>query len=158
MVTNTAGAEESAPEAAPEITGAVASLPESASTNPGALGAQQVPRLEITWDCGGCTPNPNVPPLILAEYAAEAESKGYTVSDAETAHLTIVIYRQRPPAARVMFGFMAGRDVLHARLEFRGKATPVSDATAAAMRGMNSVAEGVGRRTLTQMLVAKQDD
>jgi hypothetical protein len=120
------------------------------------LGAQQVPRLEVKWDCGSCTPNDEVPALIQAEYAAQAASRGYTVSEIETACLTIVIYRQRPPAARVMLGFIAGRDEMHARLEFRGKAMPVSDATSAAMRGMNFVAESVGRRTAAQMVAAVQ--
>ena len=129
---------------------APAALPPQVASR-GALGARQVPSLAIDWQCGGCAQNEKVAPLIMAGYKMEAAKEGYTVSEAETATVSIVDYRQRPIGMRIAFGFMAGRDRLGTKIGFRGQTLQAASSTAMAVKGMNAVSEEVGRRAFTQL-------
>jgi len=108
----------------------------------------------MRWDCGDCTKNEKVLPLIEQTYTERATGQGYSVGDGETAELVITDYRQRPPGVRVMFGIMAGKDRLGTRLTFRGKDYVVKDYSANAFQGMNSLCEAVAQEALKHVLDA----
>lgn len=116
-----------------------------------APGPRQVPGLAIEWQCGECTRNEKVPPLILAGYMQEALAQGYTVSTTETAKVSIVDYRQRPIGVRIAFGFMAGKDRLGVKIAYRGTTIDANSSTLKAFVGMNAVAEQTGKRAFEQM-------
>ena len=113
--------------------------------------ANEVPKLVLRWDCGDCTQNEKVLPLIDEEYSKEALAKGYVVSATETAELSIVAYRQRPPGVRVVFGIFAGKDILKTKIVFRGKEFVAEDYSANAFFGMNSLCAEIARQALKQL-------
>ena len=96
------------------------------------------------------------PAKAPAKRATKAAAKGFTVSDNETAEMVVTKYRQRPPGARVMFGFMAGKDILETRITFRGKEYLAGDYMANAWKGMDSLCESVAQSTLDHMLANTQ--
>jgi len=129
---------------------------ESAPATPArALAYNTVPRLNIVWDCGDCAHNDKVIPLILESYREAAAKQGRTVSDAETADVWIVDFRQRNPGVRSMFGIFSGKDRLRLKVRFRREILEVSDSAAGAWFGMNSVCEGVAKKTLKQIRAAE---
>lgn len=149
--------EPAVPASAPEQTSPAVEPPAEAQTtapkeSKAALASKQIPKLVIRWDCGDCEVNDKVSPLIEKNYASKATAKGYTVSDQETAEMVVIKYRQRPPGARVMFGFMAGKDILETRVTFRGKDFLAGDYAANAWQGMDSLCDTVAQLTLDQML------
>jgi hypothetical protein len=97
----------------------------------------QVPRLKIIWDCGNCTQNPKVIPLIQQAYAEEARKHGQQISKSEVAEVSIVDFRQRNPGTRVMLGFMAGKDRLGLMIDYKDQTFSASDTSANAVQGMN---------------------
>ncbi len=97
----------------------------------------QVPKLIISWDCGNCTQNPKVIPLIQQAYAEEARKHGQQISKSEVAEVSIVDFRQRNPGTRVMLGFMAGKDRLGLMIDYKGQTFSASDTSANAVQGMN---------------------
>ena len=66
------------------------------------------------------------------------------------------MYRQRNPGLRAMFGIMAGKDMLATRITFRGKDFLVSDYTAWAFQGMNSLCDAVAQEALNQVMARMQ--
>jgi hypothetical protein len=120
------------------------------------LAARELPKLVLRWDCGACEHNEKVFPLIEQTYASDAAAAGYTVSESETAELVITAYRQRPPAARVFLGFMAGRDILKTRVSFRGKESVAADYNANAFQGMNNLCAAVAKKAMTQIMSGLQ--
>lgn len=125
---------------------------ESPAPTPPKLGEREVPRLNIKWDCGACTPNDKVPPLLEVEYAQEAVRQGHNVSGSVAAEVSIVEFRQRPPAMRALFGIMAGRDILKVRVTFRGMQFIAEDYMANIAHGMNSVCENVAKKALKEIM------
>lgn len=121
----------------------------AASAAPPAKAA--VPKLVITWQCKDCTVNDKVPPLIEEAYAAAASKGGLSVSDSDVAEVTITDFRQRPPGARVMLGFFAGKDRLAVHINYRGKQANAEDYVANAVQGMNHLCESVGRKSYDQI-------
>ncbi|SHG46380.1 hypothetical protein [Massilia sp. CF038] len=119
----------------------------------GVLGAREVPKLNVVWACGNCSQNFKVAGLIQQAYAGAAAARGYRVSAVETAKVSITDYRQRPPAVRVMFGLMAGKDRLAVKTEYRGRVTTFKDSNFSAWVGMNSLADQVGKETFAQLVV-----
>ena len=109
------------------------------------MGARQVPRLDVKWDCV-CTHNNKVPEVLAQAYANAAAEQGYTVSQTEVASVTITDFRQRPPAVRVMFGIFAGKDRLRTRTSFRNKQFETSDYSVNAWVGMNGVSSTVAKQ------------
>ncbi len=150
VATPASGSEAAAPQAA------ATTEAKPAVTSTASLLERQVPRLTLRWDCGDCEPNDKVFPLIEKTYADKAAAKGYTVSDAETADIVVTKYRQRPPATRVLFGFMAGKDILETRVTFRGTDFSAGDYSANAMQGMNFLCETVAQQSLDKLLVNLQ--
>jgi hypothetical protein len=149
-----AQAQESAgmPASSPAPAGAEgpAAMPGLSATAKAAL-----PKLVIKWQCEEpCTANEKVPPLIEAAYAKAAAAHGYAISESESADATIVDYRQRPPAVRVMLGILAGKDRLGLRIAYRGKDYTVNDYSANALQGMNSLCESAGTQSYTKMAEA----
>jgi hypothetical protein len=142
----------SAPTTAPET---VASAQPAQPAGQGKLSAKQVPRLAFYWKCGECVKNELVPPIVARAYELEAIKNGYTVSDAEIANVSIVAFRQRHPAARVMFGMFAGKDTLSTKIFFRDKTFVAEDYMVNAMIGMNGISENVGRLTFKQLRAAQ---
>lgn len=116
--------------------------------------AKTVPKLNITWDCGACTVNDKVAPLIEEAYRAEAAKHGRTISDTESVDAKINDFRQRPPGARVMLGVMAGKDRLALKISYKGEDFVVKDYSANAVVGMNGLCESLGQKAYKQ-LVAK---
>ncbi len=143
-------------QAQPAVAPAVASVSEPALASPATLSERQVPRVTLRWDCGDCEPNEKVFPLIEKTYADKAAAKGYAVSGTETAEIVVTKYRQRPPATRVLFGFMAGKDILETRVTFRGTDFSAGDYSANVMQGMNFLCETVAQQTLDKLLVSLQ--
>ena len=120
------------------------------------LSDRQLPRVVLRWDCGDCEPNEKVFPQIEKAYASNAAAKGYTVSDTETAEIVVVKYRQRPPGVRVMFGFMAGKDILETRVTFRGADFLAGDYSANSFHGMDSLCDTVAQMTFDKLLASLQ--
>ena len=145
-----------AAQATPEAASAAApSAPASAPAGTSTSSTSKVvPNIVVRWDCGSCEQNPKVAPLIEKSYQDEARALGHSVSPTETAEVTIKEYRQRPPAARALFGVFAGKDKLATTLNFRGQQTTADDYSANAFHGMNSLCLSVARQTLTQVLTA----
>ncbi len=133
---------------------ATESKPAAASTV--GLAAHQVPRVVLRWDCGDCETNEKVFPQIEKAYASNAAAKGFSVSDAETAEIVVVKYRQRPPGVRVMFGFMAGKDILETRVTFRGADFLAGDYSANAFHGMDSLCDAVAQMAFDKLLASLQ--
>lgn len=118
------------------------------------LRAMQLPQVTVRWACGDCAQNDKVGPLIASDYEAEANKKGYTVSNTETAEIVITEYRQRPPAMRVMFGVFAGKDKLATKVIFRGKEYKADDYSANAFSGMNGLCASVAKTVAQQLSAA----
>jgi len=116
------------------------------------LATRQMPKLLLNWNCGSCEHNDKVLPLIEQEYAKQAQAKGYVISDAETAELSITEYRQRPPAMRAMFGVFAGKDILRTVVRFRDKSFVAGDYMANAWQGMNSLCASVAKKAIEQIV------
>ncbi|MES3021068.1 MAG: hypothetical protein V4857_05725 [Pseudomonadota bacterium] len=122
----------------------------------GTLAERQLPKLVMRWDCGDCKQNDKVLPLIEKNYETDAVSAGYTISDSETAELAITAYRQRNPGMRVMFGIMAGKDVLNTRVTFRNKEFLAKDYSANAFQGMNNLCADVSKKVMQQLVLGLQ--
>ena len=130
-------------------------LPPGVSAAPTApartLPPNTVPRLNIVWNCDDCERNNKIIPLLLQSYREEASKQGRTVSDAETADVFIVDFRQRNPNKRAWLGIMAGKDRLGVKIRFRGQILEADDYSANAWKGMNHLCETVGKKTLKQI-------
>ena len=113
--------------------------------------ARTVPKLNITWDCGKCTVNDKVVPLVVEAYRAEAARHGVTVSETETVDAKIHDFRQRSPGNRVMFGVMAGKDRLGITIHYNGEEIVAKDYSANAIEGMNALCESVGKKAYEQL-------
>jgi hypothetical protein len=118
--------------------------PVVASTS--ALAPNTVPALNISWSCDGCERNDKIIPLLLQSYRDEASKQGRTISNAETADVFIVDFRQRDPNKRAWLGIMAGKDILGVKIRFRGEILEASDYFAGAWFGMNKLSENVGEK------------
>ena len=131
--------------AAPAVVVATAAAPAAAS--------KSLPKLVIKWQCKeACTTNDKVPPLIEEAYAKAATAHGYEVSGSDTAEVTIVEYRQRPPAARVTLGLFAGKDRLGVRIVYRGKEASAADSAGNIAQGMNSMSASVGKQSYERIV------
>lgn len=140
----------------PETSDAPAAQEHVAVAPKGTLSERQLPKLVFSWDCGNCAHNEKVFPLIEKTYASDAAAAGYTVSESETAEVAITAYRQRPPGVRVMFGIMAGKDILKTRVTFRGKEFVAADYNANAFQGMNNLCSEVSKKVMAQVLADLQ--
>lgn len=137
---------------APWVFAQTETQPPAAAASEVVASQSKLPRLRVAWDCGDCVRNEKVAPLLEQAYGEAARKDGRALSDAEdaaaeTVEVTIVDYRQRPPAARVMLGFLAGKDRLGVKLRFRGKELQTSDYSANSMLGMNALCEAVGKQS-----------
>jgi hypothetical protein len=141
-----------APVSAPALPATVAQAQPAAQ---GPLTASQVPRLAFFWKCGDCVKNELIPPLVAKAYEAEARKNGFTVSDSETANVSIVGFRERGQAARVMLGMFAGKDNLSTKIYFRDKVLVAEDYMVNAWVGMNGISENVGRKAFQQLRTAR---
>jgi hypothetical protein len=121
----------------------------------GALTSTQVPRLAFFWKCGDCVKNEQVPPLVARGYEAEARKNGFSVSDAETANVSIVGFRPGSPGARVVQGAVAGKYNLSAKIYFRDKTYIAEDDMVNAKVDMNGISESVGRKAFQQLRAAQ---
>lgn len=131
----------------------------AAATAPAAAAAAkgQLPKLVIKWQCKeACTTNDKVPPLIEEAYAKAAKAHGYEVSDSDSAEVTIVEYRQRPPTARVMLGMFAGKDRLGVHIAYRGKEADAADSAGNIAQGMNSMSASVGKQSYERIVALVQ--
>lgn len=139
---------QTAPEApAADTVASAAAAPAAAATK------GQLPKLVIKWQCKeACTVNDKVPPLIEEAYARAAAGGGYTLSSSDTAEVTIVDFRQRPPGVRVSLGIFAGKDRLGVHINYRGKEMTASDYSANAIQGLNSLSESVGKKSYQQIV------
>jgi hypothetical protein len=142
---------QTSPEA-PATTSAPEAVKATAPTQ-AAASKGQLPKLSIKWQCKEeCSANEKVPPLIEEAYAKAAQGNGYAVSDSEVAEVTIVEFRQRPPAVRVTLGLFAGKDKLGVKINYRGKEASADDTSSNAIQGMNSLSETVGKRSYEQIV------
>jgi hypothetical protein len=115
------------------------------------LQAASLPKLNITWNCGACTQNTKVIPLIRQAYRAEAQSSGRAISSSEVAQVEIIDFRQRNPGTRVMLGIMAGKDRLGLRITYKDVEYYTSDTSANAIQGMNHLCAAVGTETYQKL-------
>lgn len=116
----------------------------------------QLPQLLIKWDCGNCEVNDKVIPLLQQRYTEAVAQAGKQISSSDTAEVSITDYRQRNPAARVMLGFMAGKDRLGVAIKYKGKQFLASDYSANAMQGMNALCDLVAKLSFEKLLAASQ--
>ena len=138
-----------APEAAPQAASAEVTAPPADTAGP--LPPDTVPSLNIVWDCGECTVNDKVIPLILEAYRLEAAKRKKAVSESHVINARISDFRQRPPGVRVAVGIFAGKDRLALMLKVDDKEYEVKDYSANAMQGMNHLCESVGQRAFKQV-------
>lgn len=117
----------------------------------GRLAPRQVPRLNISWNCGACTPDPAVATMISSSYYKLASTGGYAVSDAETATMSIIDFAQRAPMMRMVFGVFAGKDMVSAQTVFRGETIAAEDTARTAVNGINAVSEAIGTQTFKRI-------
>ena len=117
----------------------------------GPLTARQVPRLAFYWKCGECIKNEYVPPMIGKAYEQAALKNGYTVSDGETAAVSIVEFRERGSAQRFFLGILAGKDKLSTKISFRGQTLMAEDYMLNAWIGTEGMSENVGRKAFEQL-------
>ncbi|MES9831039.1 MAG: hypothetical protein ABW139_02245 [Candidatus Thiodiazotropha sp. DIVDIV] len=115
-----------------------------------------VPKLNITWNCGSCTHNEKIIPLIKQAYNNEAQNSGRSVSAKEIAQVEIIEFRQRNPGVRVMFGVMAGKDRLGLRISYKGNEYYTSDYSANVVQGMNHLCSAVASETYQKLDSAAQ--
>jgi hypothetical protein len=134
---------------------APSSAPAAPAMAHGTLTSTQVPRLAFFWKCGDCVKNEQVPPLVARGYEAEAHRNGFTVSDAETANVSIVGFRPGSPGARVVQGVVAGKYNLSARIYFRDKTFTAEDDMVNTKVDMNGISESVGRKAFQQLRAAQ---
>jgi len=127
----------------------LAETPSASSSN--MLAEHQYPKLVIHWDCGECSINEKVPPLIEKSYEEFLKAHGLQVSDAETAQITIVKYHQRNPGVRILAGAMAGSDVLDTKGSFRQAQFTAEDYEANAWIGMNGLCESIAKKIAQQL-------
>ena len=85
--------------------------------------------------------------MIRSGYANAAGASHSSIADGDKVHVKITAYRQRNPALRSLFGFMAGKDELTVSVSWHGKQASAHDYEANAWHGMNAVAESVGKKT-----------
>lgn len=139
--------------ASAQTTPEAAASSSAAAATPAVAAKGQLPKLSIKWQCKEeCTPNEKVPPLIEQSYAEAATKAGYVVSDSDVAEVTIVDFRQRPPAVRATLGIFAGKDRLGVKIAYRGKEASAEDTSANAIQGMNSLSDTVGKRSYEQIV------
>lgn len=145
-------------QTASEAPAADTAAPSTAPAAPATAATKgQLPKLVIKWQCKeACTANDKVPPLIEEAYAKAVTGGGYTLSDSETAEVTIVDYRQRPPGVRVGLGFLAGKDRLGVSISYRGKEMTASDYSASTVQGMNSLSASVGKKSYQELVALVQ--
>lgn len=144
---------QTAPEAPAAASAADTAASGATTPAPAAATKGTLPKLSIKWQCKEeCTANDKVPPLIEEGYAKAAQANGYAVSDSDVAEVTIVEFRQRPPALRVTLGIFAGKDKLGVKIKYRGKEASAEDSSANIIQGMNSVGETVGKRSYDQVV------
>ncbi|MBC7455167.1 MAG: hypothetical protein H7335_15995 [Massilia sp.] len=112
---------------------------------------RQVPKLVVNWGCGGCQVNDRVPAMIVSAYLRAASASGYTVSDAETAKVSIVQFSERKPALRTLFGQLAGSDSLTTQTVFRGQQTMAQDTVTDSSMDMDLVGAHIGEQTFRNL-------
>ena len=120
------------------------------SANHGIRG-RQVPKLMVSWGCRDCQGNDGVPAMIVSAYLHAASASGFTVSDAETARVSIVQYSERKPALRTMFGHLAGSDSLTTQTVFRGQQTMAQDSVTDSSMDMKLVSAHIGEQTFRNL-------
>jgi hypothetical protein len=124
------------------------------SGTPSTLSSREVPTLAIVWNCGECTKNPKAAPLIVATYEKAAKARGFSVSSAETATMTITHFRQRSPGVRVMFGILAGHDAVSTQIVAGDKTFTVNEVSRG-WGGIDSVLTKVGTNAFTSVALGK---
>jgi hypothetical protein len=115
-----------------------------------------VPKINITWNCGACTHNEKIIPLIKQAYAKQAKNSGRSISSTEIAQVEIVEFRQRNPGVRVMFGVMAGTDRLSLKINYKDEEYTTSDYSANVVQGMNSLCSAVASETFQKLDMVSQ--
>jgi hypothetical protein len=114
-----------------------------------------VPKLNITWNCGSCTHNTKIIPLIQQAYADEAKNNGRSISSTAVAEVEIIEFRQRNPGARVMFGVMAGKDRLGLKITYKDAEYYTSDYSANVIQGMNHLCAAVASESYQKLDMIK---
>lgn len=112
---------------------------------------RQVPKLAIGWGCRDCQVNDRVPAMILSAYLRAASASGYTVSDAETARVSIVQFSERKLALRSIFGRLAGSDSMTTQTVFRGKQTMAQDSVTDSSMDVDLVGAHIGEQTFRNL-------
>ncbi len=111
----------------------------------------RVPKLSIRWNCDNCVVNEKVIPLIEKTYAEIAARERHTIADKDLAEIEIVEFRQRPPAARILLGFFAGKDNLSIKVTYKGETFVIEEYSANVIEGMNFVCESLARTTFDKL-------
>ncbi len=127
--------------------------PAAQADKPQAAG-RLLPKITVRWACGSCTHNEKVPPLLTQTYEQEAQKRGYTISNDETADVAITVFEQRSPAMRFMFGAMSGEDKLAIRTTFKGRSFEASSYHANALFGMNDLCKVVMNDAFSKLVAA----
>jgi hypothetical protein len=148
-LTANAFAQQTTEPAAPEV--APAAVESAPAEQPAVTPPNTVPKLNITWDCGGCEINEKVPPLVDEAFRAEAHKRGFSISETESVNARIFQFRQRPPGLRIAFGMMSGKDRLGLRIDFKGQVIEVANYWANAWQGQNSLTEIIGKEIFAKI-------
>jgi hypothetical protein len=111
-----------------------------------------VPSLKIKVGCNEeCNITRSVQTLIIAAYTDKAEIAGYKIDDTKTNELTITNFRARSATARLLFGAMAGADVIEGYIKSPdGKQVEIKDMAIMAKSTISDVAQIVGEQTFDE--------
>ena len=123
----------------------------------GKLDANQLPKLNIHWQCVECSGNDKVIPLIERAYEEHAHDKQYMISDAEIADIVIKDYQQRNPGARATLGSLAGQDLLSTEVHFRGRTIIVADYSSNSWLGMNYLCRSVATKAFKEIVATPKE-
>lgn len=110
-----------------------------------------LPKLEIVADCGECVINDNVRAEIEKAYVDQAQKGGLQINQKDKANLRITEYLERSSGARIMFGMLAGKDLIKASLSYKDAKHEVEDTARSALNGIGAVASEVGKQAYVKL-------
>jgi hypothetical protein len=129
-----------APAAKPAAVVAPAAAPRPA----GVLGAKELPKLDIGWNCGDCVIDEPTLHLIETVYAREAAARGYTISPTESVVMKINRFYLRPPEMKVR----NDNEVLKTQIWFNGKVVTINETSRKFDVRMDHLVDTVVKRVL----------
>ncbi|MFL6660184.1 MAG: hypothetical protein ACJ8GW_19015 [Massilia sp.] len=113
----------------------------------GMLGAKELPKLDIGWNCGDCVIDEPTLHLIETVYARQAAARGYTVSSTESVVMKINRFYIRPADMKVR----NDNEVLKTQIWVNGKVVTINETSHKFSTRMDYLVDAVVKRVLDTM-------